>query len=34
VGIRQGCIADADGNSVIDTRDVIAFLNAWNAGCP
>lgn len=34
LGIRPGCIADADNNGVINTRDVIAFLNAWNAGCP
>ncbi|HZW08797.1 MAG TPA: hypothetical protein VFF69_02755 [Phycisphaerales bacterium] len=37
LGIRGGgiaCLADADGNGVVDTRDVIAFLNAWNAGCP
>jgi hypothetical protein len=27
-----GCIGDFDGNGVVDTRDVIAFLNAWNAG--
>ncbi|HZW10515.1 MAG TPA: GC-type dockerin domain-anchored protein [Phycisphaerales bacterium] len=25
------CFADFDGNGVVDTRDVIAFLNAWNA---
>jgi len=27
-----GCIGDFDGNGMVDTRDVIAFLNAWNAG--
>jgi hypothetical protein len=26
------CFADFDGNDVVDTRDVISFLNAWNAG--
>lgn len=26
------CYADFDGNGVVDTRDVTAFLNAWVAG--
>ncbi|HZW08946.1 MAG TPA: GC-type dockerin domain-anchored protein [Phycisphaerales bacterium] len=26
------CAADFDGNGVVDTRDVIAFLNAWTSG--
>ncbi|QKK06753.1 MAG: hypothetical protein HND58_00315 [Planctomycetota bacterium] len=25
------CIADFNGDEVVDTRDVLAFLNAWNA---
>ncbi|HZW08954.1 MAG TPA: GC-type dockerin domain-anchored protein [Phycisphaerales bacterium] len=25
------CVADFNGDGVVDTRDVIAFLNAWNA---
>ncbi len=29
-----GCRADIDGNGVADTRDVLAFLNAWNGGDP
>lgn len=29
-----GCFADFDGNGVVDTRDVIAFLNAWNTDDP
>lgn len=28
------CPADSNGDGLIDTRDVIAFLNAWVAGCP
>jgi YVTN family beta-propeller protein len=28
------CPADFNGDAVIDTRDVLAFLNAWTAGCP
>lgn len=27
-----GCVADFNGDGSVDTRDVIAFLNAWNAG--
>lgn len=27
------CPADFNGDGVIDTRDVLAFLNAWHAGC-
>ncbi|HZW10157.1 MAG TPA: GC-type dockerin domain-anchored protein [Phycisphaerales bacterium] len=26
------CFADFNGDGAVDTRDVIAFLNAWNAG--
>jgi hypothetical protein len=26
------CIADFNGDGAVDTRDVLAFLNAWNAG--
>jgi hypothetical protein len=26
------CVADFNGDGTVDTRDVIAFLNAWNAG--
>ncbi len=26
------CRADLDGNGVADTRDVLAFLNAWSGG--
>ena len=29
-----GCAADFNGDGVVDTRDVIAFLNAWAAGDP
>jgi hypothetical protein len=29
--VAGDCFADFDGNGVVDTRDVIAFLNAWNA---
>ncbi|HZW08561.1 MAG TPA: hypothetical protein VFF69_01540 [Phycisphaerales bacterium] len=28
-----GCGADYNGDGVVDTRDVIAFLNAWTGGC-
>jgi uncharacterized membrane protein len=28
-----GCHADFNGDGVVDTRDVIAFLNAWTGGC-
>jgi hypothetical protein len=27
-----GCVADFNADGAVDTRDVIAFLNAWNAG--
>jgi hypothetical protein len=27
------CIADFNGDGVVDTRDVLEFLNLWNAGC-
>ena len=26
------CLADFNGDGVVDTRDVLAFLNEWNAG--
>ncbi|MBK7403347.1 MAG: hypothetical protein IPJ41_01615 [Phycisphaerales bacterium] len=26
-----GCYADFNGDNLVDTRDVLAFLNAWNA---
>jgi hypothetical protein len=26
-------IADWNGDGAIDTRDVLAFLNDWSAGC-
>lgn len=26
------CVGDYDGNTIVDIRDVLAFLNAWNAG--
>ncbi|HZW09792.1 MAG TPA: VCBS repeat-containing protein [Phycisphaerales bacterium] len=29
-----GCPADFNGDGVVDTRDVLAFLNAWNANEP
>jgi Zn-dependent metalloprotease len=28
----DGCIADFNGDGVVDTQDVLAFLNAWVAG--
>jgi len=28
------CLADFNGDGVVDTRDVLAFLNAWAAGDP
>jgi hypothetical protein len=34
LGVRQGCLADADNNGLVDTRDVLVFLHAWLAGCP
>jgi len=30
----SGCYADFNGDGVVDTRDVLAFLNAWNGGDP
>ncbi len=27
-----GCVADFNGDGAVDTQDVLAFLNAWNAG--
>ena len=32
--ILESCLADANRDGVVDTRDVIAFLNAWTSGCP
>jgi hypothetical protein len=29
-----GCYADFNGDGLVDTRDVLAFLNAWNANDP
>jgi probable HAF family extracellular repeat protein len=29
-----GCPADFNGDGGVDTRDVLAFLNAWTSGCP
>jgi glucose/arabinose dehydrogenase len=31
-GFVQSCPGDFNGDGVVDTRDVIAFLNAWAAG--
>jgi hypothetical protein len=28
------CIADTDGNGVVDSDDLFSFLDAWFAGCP
>ncbi|VAX40225.1 hypothetical protein MNBD_PLANCTO03-1352 [hydrothermal vent metagenome] len=28
------CLADFNQDKIVDTRDMIAFLNAWTAGCP
>jgi hypothetical protein len=35
-GAWLGCVcrSDFDGNGSVDTRDVLAFLNAWTAGEP
>ncbi|HZW08636.1 MAG TPA: GC-type dockerin domain-anchored protein [Phycisphaerales bacterium] len=30
----QDCVADFNGDGVVDTRDVIVCLNAWTAGDP
>ncbi len=32
--VEDDCYADFNGDGVVDTRDVLAFLNAWNAGDP
>ena len=32
-GTFAGCIADFNGDGVVDTLDLLAFLNAWNIGC-
>lgn len=31
IGDVPACAADFNGDGVVDTRDVLAFLNAWNA---
>ena len=28
----MACVADFNGDGTTDTLDVLAFLNAWNAG--
>ncbi|HZW09743.1 MAG TPA: zinc-dependent metalloprotease family protein [Phycisphaerales bacterium] len=28
----DGCVADFNGDGAVNTQDVLAFLNAWNAG--
>ena len=28
----SGCVADFNSDGVVDTRDVLAFLNAWTSG--
>ena len=28
------CKADINGDHIVDTRDVLAYLNLWTAGCP
>ncbi|VAX39003.1 hypothetical protein MNBD_PLANCTO03-1132 [hydrothermal vent metagenome] len=33
-GTFAGCIADFNGDGVVDTLDLLAFLNAWTAGSP
>jgi len=30
----EDCLADFNGDGVVDTRDVLAFLNAWNGQDP
>lgn len=30
--VQQSCVADFNGDGVVDTRDVLAFLNAWASG--
>ena len=32
--IPAGCLADFDRDGAANTQDVLAFLNAWNAGDP
>jgi len=32
--VPPDCVADFNGDGVVDTRDVLAFLNAWGAGDP
>jgi hypothetical protein len=32
--LGPSCRADFDANWNVDTRDILAFLNAWNAGDP
>lgn len=34
VTLLNGCLADFDGDGASNTRDVLAFLNGWNAGDP
>ncbi len=31
VAAGDGCFADFNGDGAVDTRDVLAFLNAWSA---
>lgn len=33
IAARPNCPADFNGDGVIDTRDVLSFLNAWVSGC-
>ena len=28
----EGCLADFNDDEMVNTQDVLAFLNAWNAG--
>ncbi len=32
--IPDDCIADFNGDGIVNTQDVLAFLNAWNSGDP
>lgn len=34
VAVRQPCLADLNGDDVLDFFDVQAYLNAFSAGCP